>query len=288
MRRASYPAWAAGFVLCVSGCAVEAPVAVDDLDPAPQEDVALPVPADVLDSEAIAELLDTQLDVSLDAVSDAASPLDTPQIPVADLDDDHLEDVVPPEVEAPLDLPAEDVASLPDVTDGCAPWLPPGDGPFTLASTLGRLNADGGFEPFAPGGPIEIVQGPQGGVHLDVRLQLAPPATHQRCVTLEGSTVCQALISATLETHLGCCTEPTIGSLSVAKAVVTGAGQGTLISGQLPVVFHENDGALYAGTDCCVTVEFGARPVQSDGTFGLAPTLFGLAQITLSCVDAAP
>lgn len=171
--------------------------------------------------------------------------------------------------------------------------LAPGDLVIDLGTGAGTS-----FDLLDTGQSIEIVQGSQGGVHLEVAFRVGLPATHRRCQPAAGdATSCQGLVTATLSTSLaiddGCCSPEAVGGLDVGKAIVASAAveataDVSLVSTVLPVIFDETDGALYAGTDCCVTVALGARPLLVDGSWGPAPTLFGKMQIRLTCVDEAP
>jgi len=156
-----------------------------------------------------------------------------------------------------VDLPAGPVPALdpvapadPDPTDVAAPdaladAAPADDlGPVDTAApapplTLGALDAGGAFTAFTDGQSVEIVQGPQGGIHLELALRFpAPGDADPIVVTLHA------------ETHLDGAVVGTLDSPDYpAPRVAADLGQ-TYV---LPVIFVTNDASPYVGATVSLT-----------------------------------
>ena len=122
---------------------------------------------------------------------------------------------------------------------------------------------------------LEIVQGNQGGVHVEVAFRLILPD-----LALFGGKIppkVQAEVRA--ETRLDCCDGELVGTAESLKRLVWKSPdvEGAYDSGPLPVIFDQTVAAPYHLRHCCVTVEVAFRHHGAQ--------FLGLGQQTFFCVD---
>ena len=205
-------------------------------------------------------------DAVLDATSDA--PLDNEAFEPPD---------ATPEVAADTPGPGDGEGADGGGADGedggaCeSPAPPPGDVPLLIGVAV----AGGGVEALADGAPIEIVQGPQGGVHLEVAFALTLPEVF-------AATTAKVRVEA--RTFQPCCAgEPPVGTLSNAKylAYLVQPGSHDFVSQALQVIFDETEASFYMNSECCVAME-----VWATAPGAAEPTHRGAALHRFLCVDA--
>ncbi len=195
-----------------------------------------------------------------------------PDLPAAAPDAPDVD--VPVDVEPPLDVPdVPDVSDVPDTAPAeplCEP-SPSVAGSNDFELIVGRLVA-GQFTELADGEEIEIIQGPQGGVHLEVAVRLVPPAPLAE----------ELLLTATEATTIQPCggaDQAVVGDFNNKKLPVYPLTEpGPYQSQKLLVIFDEDEAVHYAARPCAVqvTVAFDS----DDGT-----TLAASATKPLYCVD---
>ena len=143
-----------------------------------------------------------------------------------------------------------DAALEPDADDApvdtgppvCAPWAP--DGPKAFELTLGTAGANLAYLPVAENAPIEVTQGPQGGVHLVIAAEagLAAEGASKK-VTVEAST------------FQPCCASDEVASFISHNVLLKGAaGSSSMTTIPFWLIFDENEGEIYADDWCCVVV----------------------------------
>ena len=123
--------------------------------------------------------------------------------------------------------------------------------------------------------PIEIVQGPQGGIHLVGSFQATLPAE----VTWSPATV---RIEA--ETREPCCAAGTqVGSaFYAASALFKSAGAGNVyVSGSMPVPFFKTAAKEFADKTCCLSFKVSVLPQSGNGE----PIFVSFARHVFTCVD---
>lgn len=152
-----------------------------------------------------------------------------------------------PEVAHRID---EDAPTPPAPLAPCLEPAPPGE----LEVELGRLTA-GVFSPLEDGDEIEIIQGEQGGVHVEVAVRVYDT----------GESQAKLLADIEAGTYQPCGSgEPAqVGSLSTAKHplfVVDDADE--YQSGKLVVIFEQNQGHYYADRPCGVSVRVSLTTVD--------------------------
>jgi hypothetical protein len=132
------------------------------------------------------------------------------------------------------------------VTAGCAAC--PADSecltqPCDVPLVIGEPTVEGGVSDSPAGGSLEIVQGPQGGVHLEVAIGVTAPSSG-------------AFIKASVElaTHLGCCDTAPVGNyVNPNLPLYTTSIENYWTSGALPIIFDQDTASSYVGQTCCVT-----------------------------------
>lgn len=144
--------------------------------------------------------------------------------------------------------------------DTCHDFTIPEEG-GGLQVAIGTLTSRSSWVASADGDAIEIVQGPQGGVHLElsVRTEIPPPLGGTQKVHMR------------LQAYQPCwCTDP-VARYDNPKYLIfpnPDQGPGIYVSGTIPVIFEHRDGARYAGETCCVVAEVsvpnpGAEPLTA-------------------------
>lgn len=241
--------WAVLLVLVIGGCS--------SADPPPEPPADFGSDAAPLDVREV-DQPDIPHPENIPDVTDEGAPDDTPDVPDAPevtdpSDPSDTSDIpdVPDTLEIP-DTPDEgpDVADSdndtgPDVEPVCEPT--PLDLPAAqdITLTLGR-KPPGGFVPLLDGDPIEIVQGPQGGVHLDLAYSIEIPQNDaDKLFTVVHARTSQA-----------CCgdQEAIVGTYQNNKEVVFPAGGGVFLSEEVSVIFEQDEASVYQGQDCCVQI----------------------------------
>ena len=136
---------------------------------------------------------------------------------------------------------------------------------------LGVVGANKTFRVPRRGDPIEIVQGPQGGVHVEIALQARLP------VRLAGDTLRTWIRATTFEP---CDAATGVGRAENRKYLLFPDGNGNHISGVLPVVFATSTASAYEDTECCVRVTLGVRePGETE------PSLWATTEHRFYCID---
>ena len=137
---------------------------------------------------------------------------------------------------------------------GC---LPPPPDPHDFPVEVGQKTQ--AFVPVADGQAIQIVHGPQGGIHLlaAFRATLPPVITWS-----------PVKVSYTATTRLGCCaTGPVVGSVTsgAAAAWKTPDTEAEYVYSPMQIVFDSKESADYAGQTCCVRVDVAVFPIDGQG-----------------------
>jgi len=251
----------ARFVLLVAvliGCASAAPTQPLDVTS----------PPDIAEKDSQADTLPIQ-DVSDSSVEEVVDVwIDTIAIEIDTSDvTDSIQDTAP-DTE---DVPPTDVA-VPDAADVCEPLL---NEPVVETSpiVLGSAGAGGAYNPSTPGDAIEIVQGPQGGVHVEVAFE----------VTLsEEFTKSSAKMALTAHSFQPCCMGSMVGSYTNNKflAFKKDPAQQVFVSGVVPVIFFQNEAIHYQDAECCVVLSLDVFGPQSDDIVASAT-----AMQSFQCVD---
>ena len=176
-----------------------------------------------------------------------------------------------------LGLPTPDAeqTELPDVPCACPvpdEALEPGEFPLGM----GVFDEADELLGVAPGQEIEIVQGPQGGVHVEVGFTLALPAEWPAGFTR----VTVSAVSFEPELY----DAEWVGSFASQKYLVVESepGSRTYLSGMIPVIFDQNLAEYYQDAWCCVTLEVGAYGV---GAAQSEVVMKSRVQHTFWCVD---
>ncbi len=157
-----------------------------------------------------------------------------------------------PSVAAPGEPPCHEEAGLPEQSNA-------------IDLSIGVPDSEGLWTAVSPDETIEIVQGPQQGVHVEIALKVTLPE--------HSSPTVKVLVQAA--SFQPCkCSNP-VGAYHNGKYLLFAAPEppGTYISGMIPVIFEEREAHHYAGEECCVTVW-----VTVDEVTGSATHAF-------SCVD---
>jgi hypothetical protein len=135
----------------------------------------------------------------------------------------------------PVSPGAADATDAADGPEAAGPeGLGPGDGHGgPVPVDLGRLGPSGALVPWAPGAEVEVVQGPQGGIHVEavVRLEAAglPDAAF---VALAGSVSLAG---------------PPVATLNVDRYTVLLGADGGYTTQVLPIIFFDSLSTTYLG-----------------------------------------
>jgi len=163
-------------------------------------------------------------------------------------------------------------------TDTAPEWClpdPPEEGspnefPISLGKKLGP-----NFVPLETGDPIEIVQGPQGGVHLEIMFKITLP---------ESFSESKVLVLIDAKTFQPCCSaeQSVVGSFYSAKYPLYPKPDDaqTFYSDVIPVIFEQNLAMYYQDQDCCVRFQVSA---YEPGTQTVLWT--GWTEDSLLCTD---
>lgn len=240
------------------GCSEPAPTHVTDTH-SPPDIVEVDVPTDTV---PIQDVSDASIEEILDVWNDT-TPTDIPTVDGTDSMQDTAEDVE--------DVPPSDVPT-PDTADVCEPLL---DEPIVETSpiVLGSAGVGGAYNPSMPGDAIEIVQGPQGGVHVEVAFE----------VTLsEEFTKSSAKMALTAHSFQPCCMGNMVGSYTNNKflAFKKDPAQQVFVSGVVPVIFFQNEAIHYQDAECCVVLSVDVFGPQSDDVVASATAMH-----SFQCVD---
>lgn len=201
----------------------------EDLPVEPDVDPPMDVP-DIEEPDAdSAEPPDTDLPDSPDVepdpvdVSDTPEPDDAGELP--DVDDSDTVDIEEPDV--PPD--PGDAVDLPDAVE------PP------MPLTLGTL-AGATFTPLADGVDLEITQGPQGGIHLEVGIDVTWVSEETK---LSGVLSCRTRLGA-----------KDVGFNETPNFILYRTQEGTYRSVMIPVYFQDWDAAVYVNQNVAVSCTF--------------------------------
>ena len=192
-------------------------------------------------------------------------PLGEPELPPPSLGDTWT--IVPVDFDAhplacPEDAPALDAAEA-------DPAVPPAD-PFQVL--LGTIS-DGSFVPAADMQPIEIVHGPQGGIHIEVGFQVTLPSNY------DGVPVVHARASG--QAVQPCCDGGIVGAMVPHKVILyPHPSTGEYTAAEDRVIFYNANAGHFADQECCVALEVGVAPPGE-----LAPTQWTYAAARFFCVN---
>jgi hypothetical protein len=209
-------------------------VSDDDVPTVPDVEAPADVPdADGPDADS-AELPDTDLPDSPDVGPDPVDVSDTPQpvdsgdlleIGDSDVEDSEIDDSEEPDV--PPD-PGDGVDD-PDVVEPPTPLV------------LGTL-AGATFTPLADGIDLEITQGPQGGIHLEVGIDVTWDSAETK---LSGVLSCRTRLGA-----------KDVGFNETPNFILYRTPDGTYRSVMIPVYFQDWDAAVYVNQNVAVSCTF--------------------------------
>lgn len=187
-------------------------VADDDAPDVVQMDLPEPDPPDVPD-------------VGPDPVDvwDTPEPLDIDEL--VDVDGTDISDVADLDTQPDPD----DVIDVPDVV------VPPS--PITLGTLAGAT-----FAPLSDGVDLEITQGPQGGIHLEVGIDVAWDSEETK---LSGVLSCRTRLGA-----------KDVGFNETPNFILYRAPEGTYRSIVIPVYFQDFDAAVYVDETVAVSCSF--------------------------------
>ena len=235
---------------------------VSDTPEVEEPEVEEPEVEEIEEVEEIGDLPDVdELDEGPGEIEDPGDPLDVPDIPdVPDPGDD-----------------GEDPPDIPDAPDegtdeGCAAYPDPPK-PLEFPITIGKLLGNKTFVDVEDGEAIEIIQGPQGGVHVEVVFHITLPDT------FTGSSVKAEVDSLSFQP---CCGAEKVGDYFNKKSLLYKqvSESQTFYSGVIPVIFDQDLAMFYEDEACCVTIDVG---VYAKGTNEIVTQ--STAQHTFMCVD---
>ncbi len=202
--------------------------------------------------------------------------LDAPEIPdTADVPEVEPELPPIPDIEDgdSGDPEGADTPEVIDAADSGCPSFPAPPKPVEFPVTIGKLLGNKTFMEVEAGEAIEIVQGPQGGVHVEVAFHITLPET------FVGSSVKVMVDALSFQV---CCGEEKVGDYFNKKSLLykQEADSQTFYSGVVPVIFDQDLASFYEDTDCCVAMDIS---VYEKGTTTVV--LEASAHHTFYCVD---
>ncbi len=259
------------------------PETVDSVDTPDGSEPDIP-PLDSVDTNDVdMEILDTDVPTDVPQAEIVDTPIDdTIDETVDTIETSIIETTDSNDVIAPVD--ATDSTTPPDEMDTAAPLdVEPEVKECTalegvqsinpVPMELGAAGPGGSFVALAPGESIEIVQGPQGGVHLEVAFQLTLPETFVKS---------SAKMTVNAHSYQPCCVGNMVGSYVNNKylAFKTDADSQTFASGVIPVIFFQNEAIHYQDKECCVVLSL---EVYGTGSTEINATSSAVQSFT--CVD---
>ncbi len=140
-------------------------------------------------------------------------------------------------------------------------------------------NYGSGVVTLPDGGKLEIVQGPQGGLHLNLAVRAVLPPDVASTPTF---------VSLTAETHVPCCAGPVVGGFAAPGLPLwpvkdgSGVATGQHASSIFPGVFNQSLASAYAGKACCVDVTL---KIADPAAPGGAPKYESRMRQVFTCVD---
>jgi hypothetical protein len=273
------PVWTAFALVVASACSSSKPGADTDVltDSVSVKDTAIPPDTVTLpDTKPPPDTVtpsDTTPDSAADTVADTAS--DTAEDSGPDTTTDTVEDTG---LDTSTDTAADstnDSTMDSDDTQTCSPLPAPSTEPNSPALTIGKPGPDNSVTEVADGDLIEIVQGPQGGVHLEVAFHIGLP---------ESFSGFSAKVHVEGKTYQPCCLENHVASYTNKKYLVfkdpNGGNNPVFLSGVIPVIFFQNLAEFYEEKPCCVVLKVGAYETGAS-----EPTLWQTAVHTFQCID---
>ena len=127
------------------------------------------------------------------------------------------------------------------------------------------------FHPAVPDDPLELQQGVQGGVHVELALRTTLPSAVDWTPTQ---------LRITSELHGPCCDGPLVGSSISPTSWADLQPDGTYVSSWFPVFMQSSNVSLYVGLSCCVRVTVEIQPMA-----GGPAILVGRARHVFTCVN---
>ncbi|HIA02274.1 MAG TPA: hypothetical protein EYN06_06440 [Myxococcales bacterium] len=221
---------------------------------------------------------DTEISLDIEVVDDADSDNDTDEtvdIPEVDeLPDGEIVD--DSEVEETVDSgDIEEVKEVEVVDDeDCDSPVIASNPPNKFQIQMGKLEANKLFLTVDPEEMIEIVQGPQGGVHVEVAFRAWLP--------VQFSDQSKAKVEVEGNTYMGCCGGESVAYFHLGKYLIypDPDDDKAFRSGVIPVIFEQNQAVHYEEQLCCVVLDVGLRlPGESE------PSIWSQAHHTFYCVD---
>ncbi|MBT9559340.1 MAG: hypothetical protein IV100_25120 [Myxococcales bacterium] len=218
----------------------------DDVPTEPDVDPSMDAPdADAPDADS-SDLPHTDLPDSPDVepdpvdVSDTPEAVDTDELP--DVEDSDIGDVEDSDIE---DGDIEDG----DIEDSEEPDVPPDPGDTDVPDVvvpptplvLGTL-AGAAFTPLPDGVDFEITQGPQGGIHLEVGIDVTWDSEEAK---LSGVLSCRTRLA-----------DKDVGFNETPNFILYRAPEGTYRSIVIPVYFQDFDAAVYVNQNVAVSCMF--------------------------------
>lgn len=142
-------------------------------------------------------------------------------------------------------VPAEVDSRLADTAEDAAADIPPEPDvqPAAPMVALGQVDADGQFSVLLEGQPLEIVQGPQGGIHAEVVVEVLP-------LSDEGA---KFVVGLNCSTHID---DALVGLIDVKNYKLIPVGDDGWYRSQLvPIFFEKNVAAPYEGHSATISCE---------------------------------
>lgn len=156
------------------------------------------------------------------------------------------------------DLADVDEAARPDATTAAAPETASSD-PLSatsydasrrvMALRIGRLDLDGTFAPLVDGAALEIVQGPQGGIHLEVAIEVRPTGA----ASLDVDLLAAAHLADAPDGRPLPASPVLIGALAVSDYPLELDGE-CYRSAVIPIFLNEVEASKYASRPATVSI----------------------------------
>jgi len=273
--RETHPAWLTLLLLLLALACAESPSPRPaDVQPFPDIPIDTTPPDTVVPKDTNPDVLDPQDTPDVDVSAPDTPSNDVEPSDIADTEPSDIADAVEDVVEDTLvaDTTPTDDTQPPDETEICESPLSP-TGTETLPISLGSAGLGGKYQPAEAGDLIEIVQGPQGGVHVEVAFEVTLPETFTK------NSAKMALVAHTFQP---CCMGNMVGSYTNNKFLAFKGEPGGQVfaSGVVPVIFFQNEAIHYQDAECCVVLTADVFAPQS--TEILAS---GAVMQAFTCVD---
>ena len=139
--------------------------------------------------------------------------------------------------------------------------------------TLGTW-INGSFVVAAELAPLEIVHGPQGGIHVEVAFRVVAPAG----LVVSGSTLKARAAGQTVQP---CCQGQVVGGMVPHTVLLTPEpGSAAFVAADDLVIFYNANAGHFEDKECCVALEVGLMPPGET-----EPSVWAQASARFLCVN---